>query len=75
MRIAKFIAQSGQHSRRGAERLIADGCVQVNGVRITTPAITIDPETDKVRVNNALVHRERAARLWLYHKPRGYVKQ
>ena len=44
-RIAKVIARIGYCSRREAEKLIADGCVKVNGVIITSPAINITDQS------------------------------
>ncbi|MGL1180964.1 S4 domain-containing protein, partial [Vibrio parahaemolyticus] len=38
-RIAKRLARAGICSRREAERLIADGCVKVDGKVITSPAL------------------------------------
>lgn len=40
-RVAKVIARCGHCSRREAEKLIADGCVKVNGVVINSPALNI----------------------------------
>ena len=37
-RIAKVIARAGLASRRGAEKMILDGRVTVNGMVISTPA-------------------------------------
>ena len=49
-RIAKFIADSGVASRRGAEDLIACGAVSVNGQQINTPVFFVDKD-DIVTVN------------------------
>ena len=49
-RLAKFIADCGVASRRGAEDLIKSGAVSVNGVVVDTPVVFVD-ENDDVRVN------------------------
>jgi 23S rRNA pseudouridine2605 synthase len=38
MRLVKYVAHAGAASRRAAERLIADGRVEVDGVRVRDPA-------------------------------------
>ena len=43
-RIAKKIAAAGLCSRRDAERWILDGRVEVNGVKLKTPALVVGNE-------------------------------
>ena len=50
MRLAKFIAQAGLESRRGAERLIKAGRVKVNRKVEHNPATHVDPDKDTVFV-------------------------
>ncbi|MFD1333673.1 pseudouridine synthase, partial [Methylopila musalis] len=71
-RVAKVIARAGLGSRREAEQWITEGRVAVNGAVIDAAARNVTPR-DRVTVDGrALPARERT-RLWLYHKPRGYV--
>ena len=71
-RVAKVIARSGLCSRRGAERLIAEGRVKLNGQLLRSPAITVGSQ-DRIEVNGEpLAERERT-RLWLFNKPKGLV--
>ncbi|WP_320163426.1 23S rRNA pseudouridine(2604) synthase RluF [uncultured Trichococcus sp.] len=49
MRINKFISEAGQASRRGADKLIAEGRVTINGKRATIGS-QVEPGDD-VRVN------------------------
>jgi 23S rRNA pseudouridine2605 synthase len=71
-RIAKVIARSGRASRREAERLIGEGRITVNGLRIDSPALDIGPE-DRVTVDGQPLAAPEPPRLWLYHKPPGLV--
>ena len=50
MRINKFLATSGVASRRGADQLILDGAVKING-RICSPGDDVDIGSDNVTVN------------------------
>ncbi len=70
-RIAKVIARCGYCSRREAEKLIADGCVKVNGVVITSPALDITDQS--IKINDKLLNTKEKTRLWLYNKPKGTV--
>ena len=71
-RIAKRIARAGVCSRRGAERLIADGRVELDGETVTTPA-TLVTEASKIVVDGVALPAAEPARLWRYHKPPGVI--
>ena len=73
-RLQKIIAAAGVASRRKAEALITAGRVQVNGTIITELGSKADPETDHIRVNGRLLHREQKRHVYLLlNKPKGYV--
>ena len=71
-RIAKRLARAGLCSRRDAERWIAEGRVAVNGVVLTSPAVTVGPKDRIVVDGNPLPDLE-PTRLCRYHKPDGLV--
>lgn len=68
VRIAKFIADSGITSRRGAEQLIANGAVTVNGEKIDTPVRFVD-ETDEIKINGKRIEKRSQTKLYAFHKP------
>lgn len=70
IRIAKFIADSGITSRRGAEQMIADGKVIVNGVPATTPVMFVD-DADEIVVNGKKIEPRTDTELYAFHKPIG----
>ena len=74
MRIHKLLSDQGVASRRGAERLIEEGRVTVNG----RPAVIgqdVNPARDIVHIDGERVaFAKKAARYYiLLNKPRGYV--
>jgi 23S rRNA pseudouridine2605 synthase len=71
-RIAKRIARAGISSRRGAEAMIAEGRVVVNGEPLTSPAVTVVPN-DIILVDGKLLPDAEPTRLWRYYKPRGLI--
>jgi 23S rRNA pseudouridine2605 synthase len=71
-RIAKRLARSGVASRRGAEAMIAEGRVAVNGRVIDSPALNVS-DRDSVTVDGKPLGAPEAARLWRYYKPIGLV--
>lgn len=71
-RIAKALARAGVASRRDVERMIAEGRVSINGVRLDTPARKVGPE-DRVEVDGREIGAPEPPRLWRYHKPQGLV--
>src|SRR2546428_11470668 len=73
LRLNKILAQAGLSSRRGADRLIADGRVAVNGVVTRELATLADPERDLVTVHGRPLPRAEAKHYLVLHKPAGYV--
>ena len=71
-RIAKVIARAGLASRREAERWISEGRVRVNAQVIASPAVTVTAE-DIVAVDGQALPRRERTRLFLFHKPRGFL--
>jgi 23S rRNA pseudouridine2605 synthase len=71
-RIAKWLARAGVASRRDAEKLLVEGHVTLNNVRVIHPATFVTPG-DIVVVNGAMVDAPERTRLWRYHKPVGVV--
>lgn len=71
-RISKIMARAGVASRRDVERMIMEGRVTLNGVKLESPAInaTLD---DKIEVDGQPIRGAERTRLWLYHKPSGLV--
>lgn len=71
-RISKIMARAGVASRRDVERMIMEGRVSLNGVKLDTPVVnaTLD---DKIEVDGVPIRGAERTRLWLYHKPAGLV--
>jgi 23S rRNA pseudouridine2605 synthase len=71
-RIAKVLARAGVASRRGAETMIQEGRVAVNGKVIDTPALNVIPK-DRITVDGKEISEPEPPRIWLYHKPAGLI--
>ena len=67
-RIAKILSRKGIASRRGAEKLILEGRVKVNGIIIDSPALNLT-DKDMIMVDGNLVGKQESTRIWRYHKP------
>jgi len=67
-RIAKILSRKGIASRRGAEKLILEGRVKVNGIIIDSPALNLT-DKDMIMVDGNLIGEQEPTRLWRYHKP------
>jgi pseudouridine synthase len=72
-RLHKVIAASGLCSRRAAERLIAEGRVEVNGRRVVRPGTRVDPGKDAIRVDGRRLAAPAGSLYLALNKPRGYV--
>ncbi|MBI4562707.1 MAG: rRNA pseudouridine synthase [Candidatus Rokubacteria bacterium] len=73
MRLSKILAEAGLASRRGSERLIAEGRVTINGRVVTAPGTTADPPRHRIMVDGKPLPSPEPKRYVLLHKPRGYV--
>lgn len=71
IRINKFLSEAGICSRRGADRMVEDGRVTINGV-VAQLGDRIQPG-QKVCVDGKPVSREDEKILLAYHKPKGIV--
>jgi pseudouridine synthase len=73
LRLNKILARAGLSSRRGADRLIADGHVAINGAVTRELGTLADPERDVVTVDGRPLPRAESRHYLLLHKPAGYV--
>ena len=55
VRLQRYIAMSGAASRRGAEKLIEEGRVKVNGKLVTEQGTKVEIGCDKVEVDGLQV--------------------
>lgn len=69
-KIAKVIAHAGICSRRDAEKLVTEGRVTLDGKVMTNTAERVKPG-QIVAVDGKPLEAPQAARMWLFHKPKG----
>jgi pseudouridine synthase len=72
-RLNKYLSEQGIASRREADRMISAGLVKVNGKTVTEMGHKIDPDADKVVVDEEQVKKERKLVYIALNKPKGYV--
>jgi 23S rRNA pseudouridine2605 synthase len=73
MRLNKIIADAGITSRRGADELIADGRVTVDGRPIRELGAKIDPDYLEVAVDGETIKRSLTKSYLVLHKPKGVL--
>lgn len=73
LRLNKILAQAGLTSRRGADRLILDGRVAVNGRVIRELGALADPDVDAIDVDGRRIAAREPHRYLVLNKPPGYV--
>lgn len=71
MRLNRYLSQCGVASRRGAEQIILEGRVSINGHIIKELATQVSPE-DKVVVDGSPIRAELPVVIAL-NKPKGYI--
>lgn len=74
IRLQKALSQAGISSRRQGEQLILAGKVKVNGVIVTALGTKIDPNCDRITVDNCDIKMPTGtAQVILLNKPIGYL--
>ena len=73
MRLNKIIAEAGITSRRGADELIIDGRVSVDGFIVRELGAKFDPEKVKVMVDGETITRSLNKNYVVLHKPKGVL--
>ena len=71
-RVQKIIARAGLASRRGAETMIAEGRVTVNG-KVIKLGDQANPHHDDIRVDGKRLPKAEKIKYYLLHKPRGVL--
>ena len=69
LRLNRFLAQAGVGSRRRCDELIRSGRILVNGAAPVGMGARVDPATDDVRLDGALLRVATALRTIALHKP------
>ncbi len=73
LRLNKIIADAGITSRRGADELIANGRVSVDGFIIRELGAKFDPDNVKVMVDGETITRTLSKSYLILHKPKGVL--
>ena len=73
LRLNKILAQAGLTSRRGADRLILDGRVAINGDVVHEAGTVADPDRDHITVDGRALPAAETKQYVLLNKPRGYL--
>lgn len=72
-RLQKVLANAGIASRRKCEEIILSGNVKVNGKIVTELGVKVNPEKDRIEVDNKVVNLNNKKVYILLNKPIGYV--
>jgi 23S rRNA pseudouridine2605 synthase len=73
LRLNKILAQAGLTSRRGADHVVLEGRVAVNGVVTREPGTLADPAADRITVDGRPLPAPESAQYLLLNKPAGVV--
>jgi len=70
MRLQVFLSRSGISSRRAAKNIISSGRIKVNGKKVFAASFKIDPEKDRVYLDNKRIIAKQRIYIML-HKAKG----
>jgi len=72
-RLNKVIAQAGLTSRRGADALITEGRISINGAIVRQLGSVVDPVNDIIKVDGVALPVKKITVTYAFYKPRGVV--
>jgi len=72
-RLQKVLAKAGVASRRGAEELIRQGKIRVDGSVVTEMGTKVDPEIQNIECDGVALASQEKKIYILLHKPSGYL--
>lgn len=73
VRLNKYLAECGICSRRGADSIILDGRVKVNGKVTQELGTKIEPFNDTIMVDNIIVKSVNKSVVVMFNKPKGCI--
>ena len=73
MKLHKYLAEMGIDSRRKCEKLIVQGKVKVNDILVTKLGIEIEPDVDRISVDDKVVKKNIERIYILLNKPSRYL--
>ena len=73
LRLQKYLADCGVASRRGAEELIKQGRVRVNGETVREMGVKVDEDRDIVEFDGERLRAQNKLIYIMLHKPSGFV--
>lgn len=73
MRLNRYLAACGLGSRRACEAMILNGDVEINGGRVRTLGVQVNPATDRVCVRGEELRPSAVMTYVALNKPAGYV--
>jgi 23S rRNA pseudouridine2605 synthase len=73
LRLNKILARAGLTSRRGADHVVLEGRVAINGVVTREPGTLADLASDRITVDGRAVPAPEPVQYLLLHKPAGVV--
>ena len=73
IRLQKYLSEQGICSRRQAEKFMLEGKIFVNGEPATVLGTKINPETDKISINNQIIKQRKNLVYIAINKPVGVI--
>lgn len=73
VRLNKLLAERGLASRRGADKLIEEGLVMVNGKKVYELGVKVDPAIDKITVSGKPLRNKNQDLYIMFNKPKNVI--
>lgn len=73
VRLNKLLSERGLASRRGADKLIADGMVMVNGKKVYELGVKVNPNVDKITVDGKPIKTKVENIYIMFNKPKNVI--
>lgn len=73
VRLNKLLAERGLSSRRGADKIISEGQVTVNGKKVYELGVKVNPHSDNIVVDGVPLRSKNQNLYIMFHKPKNVI--
>lgn len=73
VRLNKLLAERGVTSRRGADKLIAEGQITINGKKVYELGVKVNPHEDTILVDGVPLRSKNQNLYIMFHKPKNVI--
>lgn len=72
-RLDKYLSHIGYATRGTMRRFFQENSISINGTEVTDPSMKIDPETDRLTINDEVLPHQKEYEYFILNKPKNVI--